>query len=402
MRLWTARIFSTTAFQMLSIVIGWQMYALTGSAFQLGLVGLAQFLPMLLLTLPAGHVADRFERRTIVYLCQLIEAAAVALLLLGSLQHWLDPLHILLGASILGACRTFEAPASAALVPDLVEKEQLPYAAAWSASAGQTAMIVGPALGGVLVAFGTAYAYAASLAALLLSALLVFLVQVVRFVKKSDAVGMDSFLSGLRFVFKRKIILGTISLDLFAVLLGGATALLPIFADDVLRTGPWGLGLLRAAPAVGALAVSVILTRVSMQNSLGKMLFGSLIVFALATVLFGVSTNLWLSLFALLLIGASDVVSVVIRSTLVQINTPQDMQGRVNAVNSLFIGTSNQLGEFESGTLAGWFGAVPATVIGGAGTFAVAILWMFMFPMLRDLKTYEIAEPPNSRKPVRP
>ncbi|MDO3411195.1 MFS transporter [Saccharibacillus sp. CPCC 101409] len=392
MRLWTARIFSTTAFQMLSVAIGWQMYALTGSAFQLGFVGLAQFLPMLLLTLPAGQTADRFDRRTIVYICQLLEAVVVVLLLLGSLRHWLDPAHILVAAAILGACRTFESPASAALVPDLVDKEQLPYAAAWSASAGQTAQIVGPSLGGVLVAIGPAYAYSVSLGALLLSVVLVFGVKVVRFVKKSDAVGMESFLSGLRFVFKRKIILGTISLDLFAVLLGGATALLPIFADDVLRTGPWGLGILRSAPAVGALVVSVILTRVSMQNSIGKMLIGSLAVFALATILFGVSTNIWLSLFALLLIGASDVVSVVIRSTLVQINTPQEMQGRVNAVNSLFIGTSNQLGEFESGTVAGLLGAVPATIIGGAGTLAVAVIWMFLFPMLRDLKTYEVVE----------
>lgn len=393
LRLWIARIFSTSAFQMLSVAIGWQMYALTDSAFQLGLVGLAQFLPMLLLTLPAGQTADRYDRRTIVYLCQLMESVVVLLLVFGSVQGWLSSLHLLIAAAILGACRTFEGPASAALVPDIVDREQLPKAAAWSASAMQTAMIVGPSLGGVLVVWGTATAYIASLAALLVSTVLIFFVKTVHFVKKLDAVNMDTFLSGLRFVFARKIILGTISLDLFAVLLGGATALLPIFAEDILKTGSLGLGLLRSAPAVGAIIVSLILTRYSVERAIGKTLFASLVIFALATILFGVSSNIWLSLFALLLIGASDVVSVVIRSTLVQVNTPQEMQGRVNAVNSLFIGTSNQLGEFESGTMAGLVGAVPATVIGGLGTLAISVIWMFwLFPVLRTQKTYTAEE----------
>ncbi|MRN54942.1 MFS transporter [Paenibacillus monticola] len=393
LRLWIARIFSTSAFQMLSVAIGWQMYALTDSAFQLGLVGLAQFLPMLLLTLPAGQTADRYDRRTIVYLCQLIESVVVLLLVLGSMQGWLGSVHLLTAAALLGASRTFEGPASAALVPDIVEREQLPKAAAWSASAMQTAMIVGPSLGGVLVIWGISAAYIASLVALLVSTVLIFFVKTVHFVKKLDAVNMDTFLSGLKFVFARKIILGTISLDLFAVLLGGATALLPIFAEDILKTGSLGLGLLRTAPAVGAIVVSLILTRFSVERAIGKMLFASLVVFALATILFGVSHNIWLSLFALVLIGASDVVSVVIRSTLVQVNTPQEMQGRVNAVNSLFIGTSNQLGEFESGTMAGLVGAVPATVIGGLGTLAISVIWMFwLFPVLRTQKTYQAEE----------
>lgn len=393
LRLWIARIFSTSAFQMLSVAIGWQMYALTDSAFQLGLVGLAQFVPMLLLTLPAGQTADRYDRRTIVYLCQLMESVVVLLLVLGSIQGWLDSVHLLVAAAILGACRTFEGPASAALVPDIVDRDQLPKAAAWSASAMQTAMIVGPSLGGVLVVWGTSAAYMASLAALLVSTVLIFFVKTVHFVKKLDAVNMDTFLSGLRFVFARKIILGTISLDLFAVLLGGATALLPIFAEDILKTGSLGLGLLRSAPAVGAIVVSLILTRYSVEKAIGKTLLASLVVFALATVLFGVSHSFWLSLFALFLIGASDVVSVVIRSTLVQVNTPQEMQGRVNAVNSLFIGTSNQLGEFESGTMAGLVGAVPATVIGGLGTLAISVIWFYwLFPVLRNLKTYRAEE----------
>ncbi|MGO4111551.1 MFS transporter [Paenibacillus sp. YAF4_2] len=393
LRLWIARIFSASAFQILSVTIGWQMYDLTGSAFKLGLVGLAQFLPMLLLTLPAGQTADRYDRRTIVYLCQLMESAVVFLLVIGSMQGWLDPIHLLIAAAILGACRTFEGPASAALVPDIVDREQLPKAAAWSASAMQTAMIVGPSLGGVLVIWGVSFAYMTTLVALLVSALLIFFVKTVHFVKKLETISMDTFFSGLRFVFARKIILGTISLDLFAVLLGGATALLPIFAEDILKTGSLGLGLLRSAPAVGAIVVSLILTRYSVEKAIGKTLFASLVIFALATILFGVSHNLWLSLFALFLTGASDVVSVVIRSTLVQVNTPQEMQGRVNAVNSLFIGTSNQLGEFESGTMAGLVGAAPATIIGGLGTLAVAVIWMYgLFPVLRTQKTYSVEE----------
>lgn len=393
LRLWIARIFSTTAFQMLTVAISWQMYALTDSAFQLGLVGLAEFLPMLLLTLPAGQTADRYDRRTIVYICQLIESAVVVVLVLGSIQGWIGSIHLLIAAAVLGASRTFEGPASAALVPDILDREQLPQAAAWSASAMQTAMIVGPSLGGVLVVWGLSAAYVVSLVALLASAVLIFFVKTVHIVKKLSTVNVDTYLSGLKFVFARKIILGTISLDLFAVLFGGATALLPIFAEDVLKTGSFGLGLLRSAPAVGALVVSLILTRVSLERAIGKTLFAALVVFALATVLFGVSNNIWLSLFALFLTGASDVVSVVIRSTLVQVNTPQDMQGRVNAVNSLFIGTSNQLGEFESGTIAGLVGAVPATVIGGLGTLAVAVMWMYwLFPVLRNLKTYTAEE----------
>nr|WP_203232131.1 MFS transporter [Paenibacillus pinistramenti] len=386
--LWLARIFATTSFQMLTVAISWQMYALTDSAFKLGLVGLAEFIPMLLLTLVAGQVADRFDRRRIVFICQLTEAVVVSLLVAATLGHWIQSYHILIAAAILGASRSFENPTGSALVPDLVEREELPQAAAWSASAGQTASIVGPSLGGLLLWIGPSAVYFTSIGALLISAFLILSIKVKRTVRKDEAVSMDSLLNGLRFVFKRKIILGTISLDLFAVLLGGATALLPIFSEDVLHTGEWGLGLLRTAPAVGALLMSLVLTRYSIQHAIGKYLFSSLAIFGLATILFAVSKNLALSLVALFLIGASDVVSVVIRSTLVQLNTPHEMQGRVNAVNMLFIGTSNQLGEFESGTMANWFGAVNATIIGGIGTLVVAVLWMYLFPALRTLKTF--------------
>ncbi|MEC2344223.1 MULTISPECIES: MFS transporter [Paenibacillus] len=405
-RLWFARIFTTTSFQMLTVAISWQMYILTHDAFKLGLVGLAEFIPMLLLTLIAGQVADRFERRKIIFICQLVECAVVALLLVLTLGGWIQGHHILIAAAILGASRSFENPTNSAMVPDLVDKEELPQAAAWSASAGQTASIIGPALGGLLLTFGPSVVYTTSIAALLISAFLILSIQVKRAVRKLETISMDSLLNGLRFVFQRKVILGTISLDLFAVLLGGATALLPIFAEDVLHTGSWGLGLLRTAPAVGALLMSLVLTRYSIQNSISKYLFISLAIFGLSTVLFAVSKNLVLSLVALFLIGASDVVSVVIRSTLVQLNTPREMQGRVNAVNMLFIGTSNQLGEFESGTMANWFGAVVATVIGGIGTLVVAVLWMYLFPVLRNMKTYydtsyEREEPENGTPELR-
>ncbi len=373
---------------MLTVAISWQMYALTGDAFSLGLVGLVEFIPMLLLTLIAGQVADRFERRKIVFICQIMECGVVALLVTASLGDWIQSYHILIAAAVLGASRSFENPTTSALVPDLVDRESLPQAAAWTASASQTASIVGPSLGGLLLVFGPSTVYLISIVALLISAFLILTLKVSRIDHKKEAASMDSLLTGLRFVFKRKIILGTISLDLFAVLLGGATALLPIFSEDILRTGSWGLGLMRTAPAVGALLMSFVLARYSIQNAIGKYLFSSLAVFGLSTILFAVSTNLTLSLVALFFIGASDVVSVVIRTTLVQLNTPHDMQGRVNAVNMLFIGTSNQLGEFESGTMAGWFGAVNATIIGGFGTIAVAFLWMYMFPELRTLKTY--------------
>ncbi|WP_284646527.1 MFS transporter [Paenibacillus silviterrae] len=385
---WVARILSTTSFQMLSVAIGWQMYELTNDAFSLGLVGLAQFLPMLLLTFLVGHVADRFDRRKIVFICQLAEAGIAALLVFGNHAGVLGRDQILIAAALLGACRAFEGPTLAALIPELVPREMLPQASAWSASAGQTAQILGPSLGGLLYSLGPAYVYGTSAVALLSASVLIFLIRMERRERRPEALDARSVFSGLSFVFRNKIILGTISLDLFAVLLGGATALLPIFAKDILHTGPWGLGLLRSAPAVGALLMSLVLAYFPLKRALGPILFGALAVFGLATIVFALSTDLILSLVALFFTGASDVISVVIRSTLVQLHTPNEMRGRVSAVNSLFVGTSNQLGEFESGTLAGFVGAVPAVYIGGLGTIAIAGLWMYLFPQLRRLRTF--------------
>jgi MFS family permease len=372
---------------MLSVAIGWQMYDLTRDAFSLGLVGLAQFVPMVILTLVVGQVADRFDRRKIVYLSQLLEASIAFLLLYANFTGGLSREQILLAAAIIGACRAFEGPTSSALLPQLVSKAILPQAISLSTTAGQTSQIIGPALGGLLFSLGPAFVYGSATIALLIAGILSFLIKVEQIVKMNEPISLRSVFLGLEFVFRKPIILGTISLDLFAVLLGGATALLPIFAQDILHTGPWGLGLLRTAPAVGALIVSIVLAYYPLKRALGPTLFGALVVFGLATMLFAVSKNLFLSLFALLVIGGSDVVSVVIRSSLVQLQTPDEMRGRVNAVNSLFIGTSNQLGEFESGMVAGFIGPVPAAFVGGLGTVCVAGLWMYLFPSLRKLKS---------------
>ncbi|WP_218780378.1 MFS transporter [Bacillus sp. EAC] len=385
---WASRMLSSTSFQMLSVAIGWQMYDITHDAFSLGLVGLAQFIPMVLLTLVVGQVADRFDRKRIVFLCQIIEALIAGLLLYGNIANWLGREQILIAASVLGACRAFEGPSSSALLPQLVPNNILQQAIAWSTSAGQTAQIIGPSLGGLLFSLGQTYVYCTVTIALFVSAILTYLIKTERrTVRKSEPVSIRSIFSGLEFVYRHPIILGTISLDLFAVLLGGATALLPIFAQDILQTGPWGLGLMRTAPAIGALSMSIILASFPLKKSIGPKLFGALCIFGLATMLFAVSTNLFVSLFALVLIGASDVVSVVIRSSLVQLQTPDEMRGRVNAVNSLFIGTSNQLGEFESGTMAGLIGTVPAAFVGGLGTIIVAGLWMYLFPSLRRIRS---------------
>lgn len=385
---WAARILSTTSFQMLSVAIGWQMYALTNDAFSLGLVGLAQFVPMMLLTLIVGQVADRFDRRNIVVLCMIFEGIVAVLLVYGNHAGWLGREQILLAAALIGACRAFEGPTLTALIPELVPKEMLPQASAWSASAGQTAQILGPSLGGLLYSIGPAFVYSTSAVALLSAAVLIFMIRKERSARSLEPLTVRSIFSGLVFVFRHKVILGTISLDLFAVLLGGATALLPIFAQDILHTGPWGLGLLRSAPAVGALLMSLVLAHYPLTRALGPILFGALGVFGLATIVFALSTSLYVSLAALFFLGASDVISVVIRSTLVQLNTPNEMRGRVSAVNSLFVGTSNQLGEFESGTLAGFIGAVNATVVGGVGTIVIAGMWMYLFPQLRRLRTF--------------
>jgi MFS family permease len=385
---WSSRILVVLALQMQTVAIGWQLYSLTGSALDLGLVGLVQFVPTIVLTLVVGQVADRYDRRLVVVACELAQAAAGAVLALGSLGGWLTREGILTMAALLGAARAFENPARAAFLPRLVPLALLPRAIASVTSAGQTARIVGPALGGVLYALGPATVYGIVALLFTVGAVLIACVGGAPPDRTPDEITPSSLFSGIAFILRQRLLLGLLSLDLFAVLLGGATALLPIYARDILGTGPWGLGLLRAAPAIGALTASLVLTRQPIGRHAGAALFAGVFVFGLATVVFGLSTSLPLSLVALVVLGSVDLLSVVIRHSLVQIRTPDGMRGRVSAVHSLFTGTSNQLGEFESGLLAALFGAVPAVLIGGAGTLLVAIVWMLRFP---ELRRFELA-----------
>lgn len=379
---WLARVCSSIALQMQAVAVGWQIYALTGSVFYLGLVGLAQFLPMFLLTLAVGHVADRYDRRRIAGTCQVLEGLALALLALGSHGGWLGKDAILVIVFVAGALRAFEGPTMLALVPWLVPQELIPRASAWSASANQTASIAGPALGGLLYALGPTTVYTSAALLFFAASLLLSRIRLDRAPVPREPATVRSLFAGIAFIRSRQEILGAISLDLFAVLLGGATALLPVFARDILHTGPLGLGLLRAAPAMGALGVSLFLARRPLRHRVGRTMFLSVFLFGVATVVFGLSTSFPLSMAALMALGAADIVSVVIRASLVQIETPDEMRGRVSAVNSMFIGTSNQLGEFESGVTAALFGTVPAVLIGGVGTMVVVLLWMKLFPRL--------------------
>ena len=380
---WFARIASGFGFQMLSVAVGWQVYALTDRAFDLGLIGLVQFVPSVLLALPAGHVADQFERRRIVLLGQMVEWVAIVLLAALTLSGRIHETGILLLVFVLGVAKAFEFPALQSMLPALVPPAILPRAMAVNASAGQAAMIMGPALGGLLYVAGPGVVYVVAALLYLGSALLMSRLRYEQAPPRREPATLKTVFAGVHFIRARKDVLGVISLDLFAVLLGGATALLPIFARDILHTGPWGLGLLRAAPAVGALLISLWLARHSLQRHVGPIMFASVTGFGVATLVFALSTTLWLSLLALFALGAFDMVSMVIRGALVQLDTPDDMRGRVSAVNAIFINTSNQLGEFESGMLAAWLGAVNATVFGGIGTLLVVGAWMAMFPSLR-------------------
>ena len=380
-RFWLARVAGTMANQMLMVAVSWQIYDITSSAWDLGLVGLFQFIPALLMTLPAGHVADRLHRGRIFAACMLTQAV-VALLLVVATQADFATRELILGLSVvLGVARAFQMPAQQALTPLLVPQELLPRAIALSTSGIQVAVIGGPALGGVLYVAGATTVYGCGAFLLLLSCALTLTVHY-HHQKSTTAATWRTVFAGVAFVWQRKVLLGALSLDLFAVLLGGATALLPIYARDILHTGPVGLGLLRAAPAAGALAMSLALTYWPLHRQVGQRLLAAVAVFGLATVVFGISTHFGLSLLALAITGAADNISVVIRLTLMQLETPNEMRGRVGAVNSIFIGASNQLGEFESGATAALFGPVGSVVLGGIGTMLVAVAWWRLFPML--------------------
>jgi MFS family permease len=372
-----------------AVAIGWQIYDLTGSAFDLGIVGLVQFLPTALLVFVAGHAADRFERKRVVQLCQVAEALAALFLGWGSYAGWLTEVHIFIATFVLGVAGAFESPATAALLPLIAPQGTLQRATALSSGATQVATITGPALGGLAYAVSPGLPYGIMVVFWLVGMIFTGLMRPMAQASTKGSASSDDVFAGVKFIRSNQAILGTISLDLFAVLFGGVVALLPIYARDILQTGPFGLGVLRAAPAVGALAMTALLARHTINRRVGMRMFQAVIVFGAATVVFSLSHWMWLSIVALAVLGAADTVSVVIRFSLVQLATPDEMRGRVGAVNFLFINASNQLGQFESGVTAALFGAMPAAVLGGVATIAIALLWMKLFPALREVEKLE-------------
>lgn len=382
------RFCATVAWQMLSVAAGWQIYEITKSALALGFIGLAQFLPFLLLILPAGQVADHADRRMILAVSYGIEtlciAALLALSLMGSTLVW----PIFAAMAVFGAGRAFWMPAGQAMTPNLVPPESFSAAIAVNGTLFQTAVIAGPAIGGLLFLAGIDVVYGTALVLMVIVVVLMVGIRPVRAAARAGSVGWRSALEGLRFVIHRKPVLGAISLDLFAVLLGGATALLPIYAADVLHIGPTGLGILRTAPGVGAAVTAALLAISPLDRHVGRWMFGGTALFAIATIVFGFSHSFWISLVALVAMGIGDMVSVFIRQILVQLETPDSIRGRVSAVNSMFIGASNELGEFRAGVMAKWLGTIPATVWGGVLCLGVVVAWMGLFPSLRKLDRF--------------
>ena len=379
--LWT-RLLGTAANQMLLVGLGWQMYDLTSSAWDLGLVGLFQFIPAVLLTIPAGQLADRVDRRVVLGASLALQAVAALLLGVATWGHWIGRDLILFIGVMLGAARALQAPAQQALVPSLVQAGQLPRAMAMSSASMKMAVIGGPAVGGFVYALGAEALYAACVVMGLVSLGFVATIQHVPVRKSKDPVSWKSVFAGVGYIWHHKVVLGAISMDLFAVVLGGATALLPIFARDVLHTGPWGLGLLRSAAGVGGLIMAIWLARHPLQRKVGRTMFACVAVYGVGILAFAFSTEFILSFLALAVSGAADMISIVIRQTLVQLETPDEMRGRVSAVNATFIGASNQLGEFRAGAMAEWLGPIGSVVAGAVGTLIVVALWVPMFPAL--------------------
>ncbi|RWM02015.1 MAG: MFS transporter [Mesorhizobium sp.] len=383
---WTARFLTTFATQIVSVAVGWQIYDLTRNPFDLGIVGIVQFLPSLLLVLVTGVVADRFGRRLIMTLASLVEGGCALAILFLTLRGLTSPLPIFVVLALFGIARAFYGPASSSLVANLVPPQDFANAIAWNSSAWQTATIVGPVAGGLLYGLSAEIAYAAAAVLMLVAALLVFTIPKPAQQTATDKPTMQTLFAGFGYIWSEKIVLGAISLDLFAVLLSGASALLPVYARDILELGPWGLGLLRSAPSVGAICVAIWLAGHPIRNHAGVVMLGAAASFGACTVLFGLSTITWLSIAALVLLGATDMFSVYIRETLIQLWTPDEVRGRVNAVNQVFVGASNELGEFRAGTMAALIGTVPAVVVGGIGAIAVVGLWAWLFPALRQVR----------------
>ncbi|MEI1249978.1 MFS transporter [Rhizobium aouanii] len=388
-RFFFARFLLSFSQQIVSVAVGWQMYDQTGSAIYLGLIGLVQFLPSLLLILVTGSVADRYNRRAIAALCSLVSALCTLALLVMTLMGSFTPLPVFAVLLIFGIERAFMSPAVQSLAPNLVPEQDLSNAIAWNSSSWQLAAITGPVLGGLLYGVSAPTAYTVAVIFSVLGAALLYMIPKPVQKTTGETKSWAMILGGFSFIRAEKVVLGAISLDLFAVLLGGATALMPIFARDILTLGPWGLGLLRAAPGLGAIVMAIFLAAYPLKHRAGIYMFIGVALFGVGTIIFGVSTNTEVSIAALALMGAADMVSVYVRESLIALWTPDHLRGRVNAVNMVFVGASNELGEFRAGTMAALFGAVPAVVIGGVGTLVVAAVWASSFPKLRRIDTLD-------------
>jgi MFS family permease len=381
----TARFLIVAAVEMQAVAVGWQIYDITKRPLDLGLVGLAQFLPGILLFPVSGHTSDRFQRRNVLSACYAGFALCFGLLLVLAQRgvRSVTPIYAVL--VLLGVVRSFNGTASRSILPQLVPEEHFPNAVAWNATTFQAATILGPSFGGLLYAafHGPSAVYGTAMATAIGALISTFRIKPEVKARPREPMTFKAVFAGLRYIWRERLILGAISLDLFAVLLGGAVALLPVYAREILRTGPWGLGLMRTAPGVGAAIMAVLLAHRPLRGRSGVILLWSVAGFGMFTILFGLSRSLVLSLTALLLVGASDMISVIIRATLIQLGTPDEMRGRVNAVDMIFIGTSNEFGQFESGVTAQWFGTVPAVILGGIGTLLVIGIWAWLFPELR-------------------
>src|SRR5579862_1081401 len=383
----TARFCVVLANEMQSVAVGWQVYEITKRPLDLGLVGLAQFLPGIVLFLVSGHVADRYDRRKLILVCYAGFAICCGLLLLST-GHSLRSVYYIFGVLILfGVVRSFTGPVSRALLPQVVPEEHFPNAVAWASTTFQGAAILGPALGGIIYALfrGPRPVYILAVILAVAAVLCTLKIKLQTKPRAREPINLNTVSAGLRYIWREKLILGSISLDLFAVFLGGAVALLPVYAREILQTGPWGLGILRAAPGVGAGIMAVAVAHNPLKKNAGAAMLWCVAGFGAFTVLFGISRSLLLSFVALLLVGATDMVSVIVRATLIQLQTPDEMRGRVNAVDMIFIGASNELGQFESGLTAQWFGTVPAVILGGFGAIIITGLWAWMFPQLRKV-----------------
>jgi MFS family permease len=386
------RIAASIALQVQAVAVGWQMYDLTRSTFQLGLVGLVQFVPAIGLFLLTGHAADRYDRRAVTFAAQLIEASGVTVLAIAAATGRLTPHLLLAMAFVIGTGRAFEQPSLQSALPNIVPSGSLQRAIAASTSAAQIAIVAGPALGGLLIALSPTLVFAACAVLWLSSGIVMRGIAMTRTLPRREPVDLKSLFGGLAFIGRQKVVLGAILLDLFAVLLGNATALLPVFTRDIFLAGPLSFGALRAAPAAGALMTALALTRWSIAHRVGRAMFLAVATFGAGTILLALSPTIFFAMAAMFIVGAADTVSVVIRQTLIQLHTPDQMRGRVYAVSSMFTGTSNQLGDFRAGTAAYFLGTIPSVLIGGFSTLAVVLVSTRVFRDLYDADRYEPAK----------